>query len=140
VCQKARRQNWQRDKQQSDPDYRDNQRRVQQAWIERNPDYWRKYRESNIASTGGTKNGRTSSNDSDQIKPSLVKMDELARLDGIPAGVYRIRPVAGSGTTTNGTWVIEITPVCDSCVCKVDDCKDRTCWKFCDTGVNVQPK
>lgn len=140
VCQKVRRQNWQRDKQQSDPDYRDNQRRVQQAWIERNPDYWREYRKSNVASTSGTKNGRASSNDSDQIKPSLVKMDELTRLDGIPAGVYRIRPVAGSGTTTNGTWVIEITPVCDSCTCKVDDCKDRTCWKFSDTGVNVQPK
>lgn len=67
-------------------------------------------------------------------------MDELAVLKGIPAGVYRIRPVAGNGTTINGTWVVEITPVCDTSLCKENDCKDRTCWKFCSTGVNVKPK
>jgi len=57
ACQKARRQNWQRDKQQSDPDYRDNQRRVQRAWIDRNPDYWREYRKSNSESTASAING-----------------------------------------------------------------------------------
>lgn len=111
ACQKARRQNWQRDKQQSDPDYRDNQRRVQRAWIDRNPDYWREYRKSNSESTASAINGKSESSN----RPPLVKMDELAGLKGIPAGVYRIRPVAGYGTTINDTWVVEITPVCNSC-------------------------
>ena len=36
----------QRLKLQTDPDYQDNQNRAQQAWSQRNPNYWRDYRES----------------------------------------------------------------------------------------------
>ena len=43
-CQKERRQSWDRKQQKSDSDYRDNKSRAQQTWTERNPDYWRKYR------------------------------------------------------------------------------------------------
>lgn len=46
-CQQARRQDWLEAKLQSDPHYRENKARVQKAWQERNPDYWRKYREGN---------------------------------------------------------------------------------------------
>lgn len=45
-CQGQRKNRWQRNKLQNDPDYRDNQRSAQQAWLERNPDYWRQYRKS----------------------------------------------------------------------------------------------
>jgi len=44
ACQRERRLRWQRDKMQSDPDYRDNQSRSQRAWLDRHPDYWRMYR------------------------------------------------------------------------------------------------
>ena len=47
ACQRARRQRWQHDKMQSDPDYRDNQIRSQRAWLERHPEYWRNYRATN---------------------------------------------------------------------------------------------
>ena len=40
-CQRARKRQWQRAKLQSDPDYRINQRAAQQAWSQRNQDYWR---------------------------------------------------------------------------------------------------
>lgn len=54
-CQRERRQLWDRKKQQSDPEYRDNKNRVQRAWTERNSDllaqvsqikfrHWRKNR------------------------------------------------------------------------------------------------
>lgn len=46
-CQKARRKRWVNDKRKSDFIFRDNQSRAQKAWMERNPDYWRKYREEN---------------------------------------------------------------------------------------------
>ena len=39
-CQRARKRQWQRAKLQSDPDYRINQRAAQQAWSQRNQDYW----------------------------------------------------------------------------------------------------
>ena len=44
VCQRERRLRWQREKMQTDPDYRDNQSPSQRAWLDRNPDYWRTYR------------------------------------------------------------------------------------------------
>ncbi len=45
-CQRARKRQWQRAKFQSDPDYRVNQRAAQQAWSQRNQDYWRAYRDA----------------------------------------------------------------------------------------------
>jgi hypothetical protein len=45
ACQRERRRRWQAAKRQSDPDYRENQKRAQKAWAERHPDYWRAYRE-----------------------------------------------------------------------------------------------
>lgn len=45
-CQQHRKRQWHRNKLQTDPDYQENQQRAQQSWIERNPDYWRQYRES----------------------------------------------------------------------------------------------
>ena len=44
-CQHERRRQWQRLKLQGDPVYQDNQSRAQQAWSQRNPNYWREYRE-----------------------------------------------------------------------------------------------
>ena len=123
-CQKERRQNWDRKKQKSDPDYRDNKSRVQQTWTERNPDYWRKYRKSNSAPGGKTV---PSSRQTALIAPSPVKMNDLARLKNNPAGIYRIRPVCTeSSPGIGGSWVVEITPVCTACPCQDDDCQDRT--------------
>ena len=76
-CQRERRQLWDRKKQQSDPEYRDNKNRVQRAWTERNSDYWRKYRKSNSGPGGKTvQNPRQTA----LIAPSPVKMDDLAWL------------------------------------------------------------
>lgn len=45
-CQRERRQAWQRRKLQTDADHRDNKSRAQRTWAERDPDYWRLYREA----------------------------------------------------------------------------------------------
>jgi hypothetical protein len=37
ACQRERRRRWQATKRQNDPDYRENQKRVQKAWAERHP-------------------------------------------------------------------------------------------------------
>jgi len=46
-CQRERRKLWQRAHRITDPDYRENQARAQEAWLVRNPDYWRRYRDRN---------------------------------------------------------------------------------------------
>jgi len=44
VCQRARKNLWQRQKMATDPDYRTNQKNCQKKWNQQHPDYWRKYR------------------------------------------------------------------------------------------------
>lgn len=43
-CQQARKNKWQRDKEEADPLYRANKRECQRAWRNRNKDYWTRYR------------------------------------------------------------------------------------------------
>jgi len=51
ACQQARKRNWQRDKFQNDPEYRESQRLSQQKWLQANPGYYRHYRRNNPAKT-----------------------------------------------------------------------------------------
>jgi hypothetical protein len=122
-CQRQRRQVWDRKKQQSDPEYRDNKNRAQRAWSDRNPGYWRKYRKANPVVIGKIQTDATQSSQTDLVP---AKMDELAWLKKIPAGVYRIRPVTSGVNGSRGSWIVEITPVCRACPCQADDCQDRT--------------
>jgi len=45
-CQNRRRQDWRRAKLCSDSAYRANQADSRQRWLEKNPDYWRRYRKA----------------------------------------------------------------------------------------------
>lgn len=44
ACQRARKAAWQREKMESDPAYRANQKQSQADWQSRNADYWKRYR------------------------------------------------------------------------------------------------
>ena len=46
ACQNSRKYKWRKQKCACDRDYRENQRRANQHWQKRNPDYWRCYRET----------------------------------------------------------------------------------------------
>lgn len=46
-CQKARRAAWQRNKLQTDREYRENQRISNKKWLQNNPGYWKEYRRNN---------------------------------------------------------------------------------------------
>jgi hypothetical protein len=46
-CQQARKNKWQRNKQQVDSDHKINKEESQRAWRQQNPDYWKLYRERN---------------------------------------------------------------------------------------------
>lgn len=107
ACQRERRLRWQRDKMQSDPDYRDNQSRSQRAWLDRNPDYWRTYR-------------------SQADKASSPPVSTAIVATGTPlSGLYWIqfRPDVPA---KSDVWIAEVTPACKECPCNKDACKERT--------------
>jgi len=96
-CQRARKRQWQRAKLQSDPDYRINQRAAQQAWSQRNREQQR-LRDANEADV------------------DLAKMDVC----DLPTGLYRITRHPAFPRENGDSWVVEITPVCLTCPCKMD--------------------
>lgn len=124
ACQRARRQRWQRDKMQADPDYRDNQMRNQRAWLERHPEYWRHYRDLNPEYAERNR-AHQRARDEPRQEMSLAKMGASALLDLLP-GLYRIALAPGATPDPDGHLIVELTPVCIDCFCKKDACKDRT--------------
>lgn len=115
ACQRTRRQRWQRDKMQADPDYRINQRAAQQAWSQRNPDYWRNYRDARPE--------YEQHNREQQRLRDLRGQDAgLAKMDvcGLPTGLYRIERHPAFPMENGISWIVEITPVCLTCPCKMD--------------------
>lgn len=124
ACQQARRQLWQRNKMRTDPDYRDNQRRSQRAWLERHPQYWRNYRGANPQYVDRNRIRQRNKNGSRQ-NIGLAKMDESDLLKRLP-GLYKIALVTGASAALDGRVIVELTPVCVDCLCKKDACKDRT--------------
>ncbi|MGH8539668.1 MAG: hypothetical protein ACRETW_04095 [Stenotrophobium sp.] len=100
-CQRTRKRQWHQAKLQSDPDYRFNQRAAQQAWSQRNQDYWRKYRNSNAEPTARA--GKPKSR-----KQTIAKMDVWPLF---PSGVYRITQREEINGNAGVSWVVEITPM-----------------------------
>lgn len=85
ACQRERKLLWQRTKRRSDRDYVANQAKANTAWLQRNPDYWKRYRaqqsrdvpiagiEALLAGSIGPINGDASSTGA----PTLGKRDKL---------------------------------------------------------------
>lgn len=107
ACQRERRLRWQRDKMQSDPDYRDNQSRSQRAWLDRNPDYWRTYR------------SQADKTSSPPVSTVMVATDTPL------SGLYWIK-FRQDASVKSDAWIAEISPACAECPCKKDACKERT--------------
>ena len=109
-CQKVRRKRWVDEKRKSDFIFRDNQSRAQKAWMERNPDYWRKYREENP----------------DYAERNRAKQRASKATTNQLHGVYRIRSINSDSLAKSNAWIVEITPVCSQCPCKNNACKEIT--------------
>lgn len=110
---------------QGDPDYRDNQSRIQRAWHDRNPDYWREYR--NRPSKREPHNWAPETHESAPVIPvEPAKMDASNCPSKMPSGLYWIEVLPRQGPGKSGRLIVEITPVCADCTCKKDACKYRT--------------
>lgn len=124
-CQRARRSEWQRKKLQSDPDHRDNKARAQQAWCERNPDYWRQYRATHPDYVDRNRVKQLERNARMANQPIAKANASLANFPPFP-GRYHINPVDSGGVAKKDVWTVEITqcPCLGPCTCSC--CKDMT--------------
>lgn len=121
-CQRERRRQWQRLKLQVDPDYQDNQSRAQQAWSQRNPNYWREYREVHpqyVERNRALQHGRNVK----AVGTPIAKMDVSIPQIPLPSGIYRLSLVADAGIAKMDAWTVEITVHACECVSRVEIAK-----------------
>ena len=124
-CQRDRRRRWQREKQRSDPDYRDNQVRSQKKWAQDHPDYWRRYRQANPDYVERNRERQLSRNEK-QRAAEFAKMDAPALPLSPPTGRYRLIPVSDDEIAKRDEWIVEITVLSPPFRSVRDDCKDMT--------------
>ena len=99
ACQQARRRQWQKEKLESDEEYRCNKADAQRRWCEDNPGYWRSYRKNHpeyvrrnreLQWKRNRRNRKSSESESDTAKRMIAKMDELNPSYKLVSGVFRL--------------------------------------------------
>jgi len=114
ACQRERRRRWQREKLKQDPDYRANQAAAQQRWRERNPHYWRNYRQSHPEYTARNRKKQRERNRRRDLvatgpsPPAIAKMDAYLDKSFVASGTYRLIPVAGPGIAKMDAYLVKM--------------------------------
>lgn len=111
ACQRERRKLWQRARRGQDPDYRDNQARAQEAWLARNPDYWREYRKRNPEYTQQNRERqRARTQERRGVAPSPADTSEVASL--LCSGLYHLTVIAVDRVAKmDASFLVELVPV-----------------------------
>ena len=108
ACQRKRRGRWQQQKRQSDPDYKANQVRAQDAWRKRNPGYWREYRRTHLQYAERNRSQQRDRNNRRRQR-LIAKMDVSKPTSPIPSGIYQISQAPPAGIAKMDAWTVQIT-------------------------------
>jgi hypothetical protein len=114
ACQRARRRQWQREKQRTDADYRDNQRRVWRAWAAAHGGYWCEWRRKH---PDYCERNRAQQEVRDRRRRSaglLAKMDASEADLSVRSGVYRLLPASELLAKMN-VWTVRIDVISGPC-------------------------
>ena len=112
-CQRERRRKTQQLKRKTDPDYKENQARAQQAWLTRNPDYSREYRRTHPKYNELNREKQKQRNQ--KRKKKLIAKSDVSEPTSSPlSGIYRLIPVMTSGIAKMDEWLVEIKFVSDT--------------------------
>jgi len=106
-CQKVRRRLWQREKLQTDEDYRRNQADAQRSWRESHPDYWRTYRQWH---PGYRERNRRLQRERNHVRRRhpIAKMDALALQTHVTSGTYQLVPYDPGGIAKMDALIVKI--------------------------------
>ncbi len=115
ACQRERRRLWQVTKRHNDPDYRENQKRVQQAWAERPPDYWRNYRREHPEYTERNRAQQRQRAQDQAAAGQMAKRNASKAEMPLPSGTYRLSPGVDASLAKSDAWMVEITVITAAC-------------------------
>ena len=106
-CQRERKKLWQREKRSTDADYRDNQARAQEAWVSRNTEYWRRYRQEHPDYAQRNREMQQKRNLKQRVK-KVAKMDASPTPPPLAPGLYRLTMAQGDGVAKMDSWLVEL--------------------------------
>ena len=107
-CQRQRRKLWQREKRQTDDDYRQNQARAQRTWLDSQPDYWQRYRAEHPDYTQRNREQQRVRSGAQRVG-TIAKMDASKPAPALASGTYRLSAIAPKGVAKMDAWIVEIT-------------------------------
>lgn len=117
LCQNARKSNWRRAKRKLDPDYRENQNQACKKWRKKNPNYWKRYRETHPRYTDNNRDKQRQRKQMLGKKPFCDKQaSQFANSDAYPsknsikAGTYQLIP-ACSRFANSDALIVEISVI-----------------------------
>jgi hypothetical protein len=114
-CQKKRKNQWRQHKRRQDRDYRDNQRKADRRWRQKNPVYWQHYRATHqdyVAKNRDqqrARDQRRSFNDMSATRRHLAKSDASPKNSPVPSGTYELIPVPAPGLAKSDALRVKIT-------------------------------
>ena len=129
-CQKERRRRWQYEKRKNDSDYRKEQSRIHGLWLENNPGYSKKYRQSNPEYVAKNRLRQRERNKKRRRKV-IAKMDSSTGNSPLISGLYRLTPINTDGIAKMDTCLVEIKMIsnisdtADGSTLSNGDCKRR---------------
>jgi hypothetical protein len=116
ACQRARKRHWQRKKLLTDSDYHANQQAAQRSWQEKNPNYWKEYRERNTDYVARNRERQRERNrhrreqgNADYVP--IAKMDASAPEKSINPGRYILSRIGGGEIAKMDSLIVEINVV-----------------------------
>jgi hypothetical protein len=110
ACQRLRRRLWQRQKRLEDSAYRENESRAHRKWLERNKDYWRKYRREHPEYTERNRQQQRERNAVQRQRPEFANVNPRTSDSPFPTGTYRLIRVDGKVAKENA-WIVRICSV-----------------------------
>ena len=112
-CQRTRKNKWRKNARLNDPDYRQNQSRVNQRWQATHPDYWKQYRASHQKYVQRNLEkqrvrDRTAKIHRQTEATHLAKSDALPAKNLINSGNYCLIPVLGNNLAKSDALLVKI--------------------------------
>ncbi len=115
-CQQARKNEWNRKKFATDPDYREYKQASQARRTEKNPNYWKEYRARHpdyMKRNRELQKIRNLKRLKGSLVPVIATPDESIPTISIATGRYKIIPVYSDMIATPDECIVEITAIAD---------------------------
>jgi hypothetical protein len=113
ACQRERRKLWQRDKRQDDSAYQANQAKAQRAWSQRNPDYWKQYREAHPEYAERNRQQQQKRN-LERRSGNIAKKNVSPAAPPLASGVYRLSAEGDGLIAKMAAWIVKITLISEA--------------------------